>query len=50
MSQITKLWRIIDQRNEDIALLKNENEYLKKKIVELQTKIDPDDTIRKSSS
>lgn len=50
MSQITKLWRIIDQRNEDIALLKKENEYLKKKIVELQTKIDPDDTIRKSSS
>lgn len=40
MSQITKLWRIIDQRNEDIALLKKENEYLKKKIVELQTKID----------
>tara|TARA_R100000900_G_scaffold112824_1_gene88021 strand:+ start:153 stop:278 length:126 start_codon:yes stop_codon:yes gene_type:complete len=40
MSQITKLWRIIDRRNEDIALLKKENEYLKKKIVELQTKID----------
>lgn len=40
MSQISKLWRIIDRRNEEIALLKKENEYLKKKIVELQTKID----------
>ena len=40
MSQITKLWRIIDRRNEEIALLKKENEYLKKKIVELQTKKD----------
>jgi len=40
MSQTTKLWRIIDRRNEEIALLKKENEYLKKKIVELQTKKD----------
>jgi len=40
MSQIAKLWRIIDRCHEDIALLKKENEDLKKKIVELQTKID----------
>ena len=40
MSQIAKLWRIIDRRNEDIALLKKENEDLKNQIVELQTKID----------
>ncbi len=40
MSQIAKLWRIIDRRNEDIALLKKENEDLKNQIVELQAKID----------